>query len=195
VGFITRQTGCRLLVVPGTFRNVDYEKMAREATEELDVEVLVADPDLPEGDPSTLGPPAAATATRCAGSSTRRDAVADPKGAAHGLEHRRRQPRHAVVAAVRRRTDRVAVVFPITHVGGVVWMFNTMETGAELLLVEVFSADDARRSSQEACHGRPAGTVFWQAYLAARKQPDQPLFPKCVLRAVASPSRRTSTTS
>ena len=40
VGFITRQTGCRLLIVPGTFRNVDYERMAREATEELPVEIL-----------------------------------------------------------------------------------------------------------------------------------------------------------
>ena len=31
VGFITRQTGCELLVVPGTFRGFDYEKMARRS--------------------------------------------------------------------------------------------------------------------------------------------------------------------
>ena len=72
------------------------------------------------------------------------------------------------------------MVFPITHVGGVVWMFNTMETGAELLLVEMFSVEDtppflARKGVTVAA----AGTVFWQAYLAAqRKQPDVPLFPE-----------------
>ena len=70
-------------------------------------------------------------------------------------------------------------MFPITHVGGLVWMFNTMQTGAELLLVEVFSPEDAPEFLAEhgvTCAG--AGTVFWQAYLAAqRKQPDVPLFP------------------
>ena len=76
--------------------------------------------------------------------------------------------------------DRVAVVFPITHVGGLVWMFNTMETGAELLLVEIFSPEAS--PGFLASHGvtvAAAGTVFWQAYLAAqRRQPDRPLFPE-----------------
>ena len=180
VGFITRQTGCRLLVVPGTFRNVDYEKMAREATEDLDVEILVADPDLPEGDPATLGPPASGAGNPLRWLFYTSGTVADPKGARHS---------DASIAAANLGmqwslrcdpTDRVAVVFPITHVGGVVWMFNTMETGAELLLVEVFSPEDtpvflARNEVTVA----PAGTVFWQAYLAAqRKQPDRPLFPE-----------------
>ena len=102
VGFITRQTGCRLLVVPGTFRNVDYEKMAREATEDLDVEVLVADPDLPEGDPSTLGPPASGDGNPMRWLFYTSGTVADPKGARHTRrEHRRRQPRDAVVVALR----------------------------------------------------------------------------------------------
>src|SRR3954447_14515265 len=58
VGFISRQTRCRLLIVPGVFRGVDYTKMAQELTADVEAEVLVADPHLPEGDPSTLGPPA-----------------------------------------------------------------------------------------------------------------------------------------
>ena len=72
------------------------------------------------------------------------------------------------------------MVFPITHVGGVVWMFNTMETGAELLLVEVFSVEDTPAFlAQKGVTVAAAGTVFWQAYLAAqRKQPDVPLFPE-----------------
>ena len=70
-------------------------------------------------------------------------------------------------------------MFPITHVGGLVWMFNAMETGCELLLVEIFSPDGTPAFLAEhgvTCAG--AGTVFWQAYLAAqRKQPGVPLFP------------------
>jgi acyl-CoA synthetase (AMP-forming)/AMP-acid ligase II len=180
VGFITRQTGCRLLVVPGTFRNVDYEKMAREATADLDVDVLVAAPDLPEGDPATLDAPAGGGTNPLRWLFYTSGTVADPKGAQHT---------DASIAAANLGmqwslrcdpTDRVAVVFPITHVGGVVWMFNTMETGAELLLVEIFSPEDSPKFL--ASHGvtvAAAGTVFWQAYLAAqRRQPDRPLFPE-----------------
>jgi acyl-CoA synthetase (AMP-forming)/AMP-acid ligase II len=179
VGFITRQTGCHLLVVPGTFRNVDYEKMAREATEDLDVEVLVADPDLPEGDPSTLGPPASGEGNPMRWLFYTSGTVADPKGARHT---------DSSIAAANLGmqwslrcdpTDRVAVVFPITHVGGVVWVFNTMETGAELLLVEIFSPEDSPHFlARKGVTVAAAGTVFWQAYLTAqRKQPDRPLFP------------------
>jgi acyl-CoA synthetase (AMP-forming)/AMP-acid ligase II len=185
VAFITRQTGCRLLVVPGVFRGFDYAEMAREATADLGVEVLVAEPDLPEGDPATLGPAASGAGAGEPGNPLRwvfytSGTVADPKGAKHtdasliaanlGMQHSLRCD----------ADDRVAVVFPITHVGGVVWMFNSMETGAELLLVEIFSPEDS--PAVLARHGvtvAAAGTVFWQAYLAAqRKQPDEPLFPE-----------------
>jgi cyclohexanecarboxylate-CoA ligase len=180
VGFIAHQTGCRLLVVPGTFRGVDYEKVACEATEDLDVEVLVADPDLPEGDPASLAPPASGDDNPMRWLFYTSGTVADPKGARHT---------DASIAAANLGmqwslrcdpTDKVAVVFPITHVGGVVWMFNTMETGAELLLVEVFSAEDSPQFlARKAVTVAPAGTVFWQAYLTAqRKQPDRPLFPQ-----------------
>jgi cyclohexanecarboxylate-CoA ligase len=180
IGFITRQTGCELLVVPGTFRNVDYEKIAREATEDLDLEVMVADPDLPEGEPAVLGPPAGGDGNPLRWLFYTSGTVADPKGAKHT---------DASIAAANLGMqwslrcdgrDRVAVVFPITHVGGLVWMFNTMETGAELLLVEIFSPETSPEFL--ARHGvtvAGAGTVFWQAYLAAqRRRPDSPLFPE-----------------
>jgi acyl-CoA synthetase (AMP-forming)/AMP-acid ligase II len=180
VGFITRQTGCQLIVVPGTFRGVDYEKMAKEATADLDVEVLVADPDLPEDDPAPLGPAASDGGNPLRWRFYTSGTVAEPKGAEHtdaslaaanlGMQHSLRCD----------DTDRVAVVFPITHVGGVVWMFNSMQTGAELLLIEVF---DPQRSPAVLARHRvtvaAAGTVFWQAYLAAqRRQPGTPLFPE-----------------
>ena len=83
IGFITRQTGCELLIVPGTFRNVDYEKIAREATEDLNLEVMVADPDLPEGDPAALGAPASGDGDPLRWLFYTSGTVADPKGAKH----------------------------------------------------------------------------------------------------------------
>jgi acyl-CoA synthetase (AMP-forming)/AMP-acid ligase II len=180
VGFIARQTGCRLLIVPGTFRGFDYEQMAREATADLDIDVLVAAPDLPEGDTATLGPPASGEGSPLRWVFYTSGTVADPKGAKHtdsslmaanlGMQHSLRCD----------GDDRVAVVFPITHVGGVVWMFNSMETGAELLLVEIFSPEESPAVlARHRVTVGAAGTVFWQAYLAAqREQPDEPLFPE-----------------
>jgi acyl-CoA synthetase (AMP-forming)/AMP-acid ligase II len=180
VGFVARQTGCQFLLVPGPFRNVDYEKVAREATADLDVHVLVAAPDLPEADPRTLGAPASNAGDPVRWVFYTSGTVADPKGAKHS---------DATIAAANRgmqwslrcdANDRIAVVFPITHVGGVLWMFNAMETGAQLLLVEIFDPDDSSRFLAE--HGvtvAAAGAVFWQSYLAAqRAQPGSRLFPR-----------------
>jgi acyl-CoA synthetase (AMP-forming)/AMP-acid ligase II len=179
VGFVARQTGCQFLVVPGTFRNVDYDRLARDATANLDVHVLVAAPDLPEADPRILGAPASNAGDPVRWVFYTSGTVADPKGAEHS---------DATIAAANRgmqwslrcdANDRIAVVFPITHVGGVLWVFNAMETGAELLLVEIFDPVGSPRFLAE--HGvtvATAGAVFWQAYLAVqRAQPDRRLFP------------------
>ncbi len=59
VGFITKQTGAKLLVVPSVWRDFDFEAMARGIAADVPgLEVLVCDKSLPDGDPSTLGPPA-----------------------------------------------------------------------------------------------------------------------------------------
>ena len=93
VGFMARQTKCELLVVPGTFRDFDYEAMAKAATEGLDTTVLVTDPDLPDGDPSTLGPPASNEGNPVRWVMYTSGTIADPEGrAAHrrdavGREH------------------------------------------------------------------------------------------------------------
>ena len=179
IGFIARQSECRLMVVPGVFRNVDYGKMAREATADLDVDVLVADPDLPEGDPATLGPPASGAGNPLRWLFYSSGTVADPKGARHTDRTMAGANLGMQWSMEVTADDKVAVVFPITHVGGLVWMFNAMETGCELLVVEIFSPDATPPFL--AAHGvtcAGAGTVFWQTYLAAqRAQPDTPLFP------------------
>ena len=170
------------MVVPGVFRGVDYEKMAKEATADLAVEVLVAAPDLPEGDPATL--PEFAVPDGVDGYPLRwlfytSGTMADPKGARHTDRTMAGANLGMQWAMEVTADDKVAVVFPITHVGGLVWMFNAMETGCELLVVEIFSPDATPAFLAEhgvTCAG--AGTVFWQAYLAAqRTQPGTPLFP------------------
>src|SRR5438874_608666 len=57
VGFITKQAGSRLLVVPGQWRNFDYEEMAREiAAGQPGLEIMIANRALPQGDPQRLPP-------------------------------------------------------------------------------------------------------------------------------------------
>src|SRR5690606_8732720 len=86
VRFVTRQSGARLLVVPGTWRKFDYAAMAQTvAAEAPGLEVLVLDGALPRGDASTL-PPRATPAT--GGDPVRwlfytSGTTADPKGAQH----------------------------------------------------------------------------------------------------------------
>src|SRR5688572_8268634 len=52
VGFITGQTGARLLIVPSVWRGFDYQAMAEEVAAGSDgLDVLVCDRDLPDADP------------------------------------------------------------------------------------------------------------------------------------------------
>lgn len=179
VGFIARQSGCRAIVVPGVFRGFDYTPMAAEATAGLDVDIIVADPDLPDGDPATLAPyvPAFDELRWLFYSS---GTTADPKGAKHS-DHSMSAANAGMQWSMQvGPDDRAAVVFPITHVGGLVWLFNTMETGVELLMVEVFNPTDTPRWLGEhgvTCAG--AGTVFWLSYLNAQRQlpPGEKLMP------------------
>ncbi len=169
VGFIVRQSECRMLVVPGVFRGFDYAAMGREVTADLAVDILVADPDLPEGDPATLAEfrPAPHDLRWLFYSS---GTTADPKGAKHcdlSLSAANDGMQWSMQVTSQ---DKAAVVFPITHVGGLVWLFNAMETGVELLMVEIFDpAGTPRWLGENGCTCAGAGTVFWQTYLAAQR--------------------------
>ncbi len=169
VGFIARQSGCSVMIVPGTFRGFEYAPMAFEATAGLGVDVIVADPDLPEGDPSTLAPCVPAlTELRWLFYSS--GTTADPKGAKHSDRSMSAANAGMQWSMQVGPDDRAAVVFPITHVGGLVWLFNAMQTGVELLMVETFDPAETPRWLGEhgvTCAG--AGTVFWLSYLNAQR--------------------------
>ena len=179
VTFITRQSEAALLVVPGTFRGFDFAAMATEVAGGTSTSVLVADPGLPEGDVASLAPhrPAVDEMRWLFYSS---GTTADPKGARHTDSSLAAANAGMQWSMQVTDADRAAVVFPVTHVGGLVWLFNAMQTGVELLMVEVFdpSATPAWLG-RNGCTCAGAGTVFWLAYLAAQRAlpPGEQLLP------------------
>jgi acyl-CoA synthetase (AMP-forming)/AMP-acid ligase II len=173
-GFILEQTQARLFVVPSRWRRFDYEAMARELAEQLEaLRILVADGSLPESDPGALPPPPEPTPPAQAPvrwifytSGT----TSDPKGA----RHTDATLLAASVGLARvldlRPDDRVALVFPFTHVGGCNWLMAGLLSGAAHIAVEIF--DPQASAEVLARHGvtqAAAGTVFHQAYLAAQR--------------------------
>ena len=170
VAFITRQSDCKVMIVPGTFRGFDYVPMVTEATADRGVEIIVADPSLAEGDPATL-PAYVAAFGELRWLFYSSGTTADPKGAKHSDRSMSAANNGMQWSMQVGPLDKAAVVFPITHVGGLVWLFNAMQTGVELLMVETFSPADTPRWLGEhgvTCAG--AGTVFWLAYLNAQRQ-------------------------
>jgi cyclohexanecarboxylate-CoA ligase len=175
VGFIVRQAGSRLLIVPSTWRGFAYEAMARGVTEGTGTEVLVVDDALPEGDPATLPAPPDDD-MKAAGDVPVRfiyytsGTTAEPKGARHGD----RTLRTASLGMSERlglaEDDRFAFVFPITHVAGGVYSYAALAYGLTFVLDQAFDpATTIDLLRREGITQAGAGTFFHQTYLAAQR--------------------------
>ncbi|HEX6311719.1 MAG TPA: AMP-binding protein [Acidimicrobiia bacterium] len=185
VGFVTRQTGARLLVVPSRWKGFDFEGMARRiADEQPSLSVLVVDRKLPDGDPAAL-PPVPEVPPDPADAPVRwvfytSGTTADPKGARHTDRTIMASASGMVGVLEVTERDRSPMVFPFTHIGGIGWLFSSMMTGCQAIVVEAF--DPATTIPILARHGATlpgAGTPFHMAYLAAqRARPETPLFPQ-----------------
>jgi acyl-CoA synthetase (AMP-forming)/AMP-acid ligase II len=187
VGFITRQTGARLLCVPGVLRGFDYAAMARAlAAEQPELRVLVVDPALPRGNPDALAPPEPPVAPERAPVRWHfytSGSTAFPKGARHTDATLLASFRGLVRVLEIGPQDRNALVFPFTHVGGIGWLIAGLLSGCAHVAVASF--DPKTAIPLLARHGvtlAGAGTAFHQAYLAAQRESDAPIFPK--LRAL-----------
>ncbi len=179
--FIAAQAGTQLLVVPSVWRGFDYEEMATSvARRQGDMRVLVADRALPQGDHSLLPDPPEPV--------DRADlpvswlfytsgTTAEPKGAQHtdasiaaaawGMSQR--------LGLIAR--DRNALVFPFTHIGGIVWLFASLQSGCSNILTEAFHPEETVEVlSREAVTLAGSGTVFHQAYVQAQRQSLHPIF-------------------
>jgi len=185
VGFIAAQAGVAVLIVPGRWRDFDYEAMARRVSELNGgrPQVMVCDRALPEGDPAALPPPPEVpTDARLAPvrwlfytSGT----TAAPKGAQHTDA--------TIIATARGMTacldfgprDRGALAFPFTHVAGPIWLCSSLLTGGTNIIIEMFDpvrTVDVLRRERVTMAG--SGTAFHQAFLAAqRKTPGERIFP------------------
>lgn len=178
VGFCVRQARAKLLVVPSSFANFDFQAMARGIAEQNPgLEVLLCDRSLPEADPSSLPPPPAS------GQEVRwlfytSGTTADPKGAQHTDE-----TIHAVARGMAERlavtdADRNALAFPFPHIGGITWLFTSLMTGCQNILFQAFIPDQVVEVlGKEGVTLAGSGTVFHQVYLAAQRASDTPIFP------------------
>jgi len=181
--FITGQIGATLLVVPGAWRGYDYTEAAnRIAGERSDLDVLVADRTLPEGDPSTLPPPPPVPA-RPEDAPVRwifytSGTTADPKGA----QHTDATVMAAAVSNARavdlNEDDVNPMVFPFTHIGGPIGLCSSLMTGARILVIEAFDpATTIDFMVREGTTLGGSGTPFHLAYLAEhRRRPEEKLF-------------------
>ena len=175
VAFITRQARTGLLIVPSKWRNFDYEAMGRElAAENESLDLAVVDRDLPIGDPSLLPAPPEPSPPHDAPlrwlfytSGT----TANPKGALHSDATLLAAARALCGVLELGPSDRVAMVFPFTHIGGIGWLLAGLLVGCAQIVVQAF--DPKSSVDVLARHGvtqATAGTAFHQAYLNAQRQ-------------------------
>jgi acyl-CoA synthetase (AMP-forming)/AMP-acid ligase II len=174
VGFITHQFETDLLIVAGEWRGFDYEEMAREiASEQEGLEALVVDRRLPEGDPALLGPPpepASAADAPIRWLFYTSGTTADPKGALHTDHTLMAFSRGMVDVLELTPDDRVALVFPFTHVGGIGWLYCGLLAGCGHIVVQQFDPKTSLEVLDR--HGvtqATAGTAFHQVYLEAQR--------------------------
>jgi acyl-CoA synthetase (AMP-forming)/AMP-acid ligase II len=186
VGFIVRQAGSRMLIVPSVWRGFDYGAMAAAVTEGTGTEVLAADQTLPDGDPASLPEPPDDDMTAVGDVPVRfiyytSGTTAEPKGARHGD----RTLRTASIGMSERlglaEDDRFAFVFPITHVAGGVYVYASLAYGLTFVLDQAFDpATTIDLLRREEITQAGAGTFFHQTYLAAQRAlPEgEQLFPR-----------------
>ena len=179
VGFVTRQAGADLIVVPSVWNGFDFEAMATGvARENGDCGVLVADKALPQGDPSSLPPFVTPGPDDIRWLFYTSGTTSDPKGARHtdnsiAAVGKGMSDRLALIPA-----DRSALIFPFTHIGGITWLFSSLQTGCSLILMESFHPERTPEVlSREGVTVAGSGTPFHMAYLAAQKKSPVPIFP------------------
>lgn len=180
VGAVLRQSRPEFFVVPGVWRDRDFEAMAKELGTELEQPptVVVVDADLPEGDPTTLPPPPAS------GDDVRwvyytSGTTSEPKGVQH-TDVTLMAGGKGLAAALDMTADDIgSIAFPYSHIGGPDYLLMMLAVGFPAVLVEAFVPAEAvetyRRLGVTMCGG---STAFYQMFLAEqRKSPGLPVIP------------------
>ncbi|MCW2620481.1 MAG: acyl-CoA synthetase (AMP-forming)/AMP-acid ligase [Frankiales bacterium] len=171
---IAAETRAELLLTPGVRRGHDHAAVARALTGPRHV---LCDPDVPRGTPYDRDPaPAAPDAVRWLVYTS--GTTAAPKGACHTDLSLTAAALGSIERVPITAEDRQAIIFPITHIGGIAVLVAALVAGTPLFLTEQF--DPAVTIAQMRDFGvtlAGAGTPFFQAYVSAAQLRSEPLFP------------------
>ncbi|MCP5065098.1 MAG: AMP-binding protein [bacterium] len=183
VSHCLHQTGARLLIVIDRFRGFDFAAMASELagkTPGLDVLTISDGPwedQLPDATANLPPAPGAGDQVRWIFYTS--GTTSEPKGARHTDKGFLAAALGRAGGMDRAPSDRIGVVVPVTHLGGVNSLVAALSAGASHLIVESF---DPPTTIPFLCkHGvthAGAGTAFHRIYLEAqREQGETRIFP------------------
>jgi acyl-CoA synthetase (AMP-forming)/AMP-acid ligase II len=179
VAFCVAQSNAGTLCVPSVWRGVDYRNLAERVRDERgDLELVICDRSLPDGDPQHLPPPPdddGSTRWIFYTSGT----TADPKGARHTDRSIMASAAGFCEAVGVRPDDRYGVAFPFTHIGGPNNLCAALQVGFALVVMEAFDvtrAVDLFRRHRVTMVG--GGPVFYRAFLEEqRRESALPILP------------------
>lgn len=179
VRFICEQAGTRLLIVPVAYRGFEHAAMATSIAADLgDIDVLVVDGELPDGDPASLPAPQDDPEVRWLFYTS--GTTSDPKGAKH-TDRGLLATSDAYCNAIRPEpSDRLAALAPIAHIGGIAHLLQALQAGCRLIFADIFDPQTTTKVLTElgVTHGG-TGAPFARMLIAQqRATPDEPLFPK-----------------
>ncbi len=179
---VTAQAGSSLLVTPSTWQGLDLEQPATAiARRHGGMRVLVADRALPQGDPTSLPlmPPALVADDQPVRWLFATDGVAPvPRVAQHTdasllAAARALSQRLALIPQ-----DRFALVLPVSHIDGIVWLLAGLESGCANILCETADAERMIEVlGREGVTLAGAGMSFHRAYLEQQRRRLEPIFP------------------
>ncbi|WP_432842582.1 AMP-binding protein [Dactylosporangium sp. CA-092794] len=182
VGFMVEQLRTRLLVVPTVVRGFDHAAMARGLrARNPELDVLVLEDRLPRGDPAVLPPPPPRPAG-FAGYPVRwvlysSGSTSDPKGARHTDGSVLTMGRNLIGRLELTPDDRVAMVSPFAHIGGMTWFVISLLAGSANILTERFNDEAIAVLSREGVTIAGTTTPFHEAYLKAQLASPARIFP------------------
>ena len=179
LAFVLSQTKATQVLAAPRWRDIELGSLAADAAAETGAKLLILDGELPEGDPASL-PPAPTSDQEVRWIFYTSGTTADPKGAMH-----------TDVSAIAggagmsdgmgiTADDRVAMVFPVAHIGGcAVWLTASLLSGAVLVLTEYVDPStiaDLLRDNRVTVAG--TGPAHHAMYLEAQHaHPGEPYFP------------------